>query len=105
MVLYFEILQPFARDSRELHGILHALGSAKYTHVQPLQSRVYHWIANTKYGSPWIVLGATPTEEEFWDNLQTNSLLENYAPQKPAQQMQVYFMTQEDAIQMENIGL
>ncbi|MFF3323627.1 hypothetical protein [Streptomyces sp. NPDC002889] len=54
------------------------------------------WVAATKYGTPWMVLGTASTEAEFWQRVQDDSDLLDLDPQAPAELHHVYFLTDED---------
>ncbi|MCB0194886.1 MAG: hypothetical protein KDJ65_23250 [Anaerolineae bacterium] len=54
------------------------------------------WVAATSDGQPWIWLGVAPTEEEFFREFETNSLYASTRPQRPAQQVTAYFITEAD---------
>ncbi|UQX04561.1 hypothetical protein [Streptomyces sp. RerS4] len=54
------------------------------------------WVAGTKYGTPWVVLGTASTEAEFWQEVQDAPALLSLGPRAPAQLRHVYFLTDED---------
>ena len=54
------------------------------------------WMTATRYGHPWILLGVAPTEEAFFTEVTTNSLYTSYHPERPAQQVRAYFITEAD---------
>src|SRR5262245_34513025 len=45
------------------------------------------WVAATRFGPPWVLLGVAPTEDDFFTEVTTNSLYANYQPERPAQQV------------------
>lgn len=54
------------------------------------------WVARTKYGAPWMVLGTASTEAEFWQQVRVDSVLLDLGPLAPAELRHVYFLTDED---------
>ncbi|MGW7436190.1 hypothetical protein [Streptomyces sp. NPDC054849] len=54
------------------------------------------WVASTKYGAPWVVLGTAPTEEQFWHQVRADSGLHGLGPLAPAELRHVSFLTDED---------
>jgi hypothetical protein len=54
------------------------------------------WLTATRFGHPWVLLGVAPTEDAFFTEVTTNTLYANYYPERPAQQVNVYFITEAD---------
>ncbi|MET9603772.1 hypothetical protein ABZZ17_01760 [Streptomyces sp. NPDC006512] len=54
------------------------------------------WVAGTKYGAPWVVLGTAPTEDGFWHRVQDDPALLGLGPLAPAELHHVHFLTTED---------
>ncbi|WP_020470574.1 hypothetical protein [Zavarzinella formosa] len=50
------------------------------------------WVASTKYGSHWIVLGVADSEEDFWRQVAENEDLISLGPIPPARQVRVHFL-------------
>ncbi|MBW5482804.1 hypothetical protein [Streptomyces bambusae] len=54
------------------------------------------WVAGTKFGAPWMVLGSASTEAEFWREVRLDSDLVDLGPLAPAELHHVHFLTDED---------
>lgn len=54
------------------------------------------WVAQTRFGYPWVVLGVAPTEDAFFAEVASNALYASYAPRRPARSMLAYFLTEAD---------
>jgi hypothetical protein len=50
------------------------------------------WIAEQKYGSPWIILGTADSETEFWEAVSADTDLMACGPKLPAQKLTVSFL-------------
>ncbi|MEU0395740.1 hypothetical protein ABZ208_23745 [Streptomyces sp. NPDC006208] len=88
------------------HECLHQHTSSLVAEMQeePVGEELFHsgprqfgvWVARTKYGAPWMVLGTASTEAEFWQQVQDDSDLLDLGPQAPAELHHVHFLTDED---------
>ena len=53
------------------------------------------WVADTRFGPPWVVLGTAKSEEDFWREVEEDDddlALRTLGPQKPARQIIVDFV-------------
>ena len=55
------------------------------------------WVAQTRYGAPWVVLGTAESEEAFWREVQADGDLASLGSQPPAAMHRAFFLTDEDA--------
>ena len=53
------------------------------------------WIAETRFGHPWVVLGTAETEEEFWREVEQDENLSSLGVIRPAKKQRAYFLTEE----------
>ena len=54
------------------------------------------WVAETRYGRPWVVLGTAPCEEEFWRGVALDEELSALGARRPASRRRAYFLAEED---------
>ena len=52
------------------------------------------WIAETRFGHPWVVLGTAENEEAFWGEVEQDDELSSLGPRLPAKQRRAYFLTE-----------
>lgn len=52
------------------------------------------WIAETRFGHPWVVLGTAENEAAFWQAIERDADLSNLGATKPAQQQRAFFLTE-----------
>lgn len=52
------------------------------------------WIAETRFGHPWVVLGTAENEEEFWREVEQDEILSGLAAIMPAKKQRVYVLTE-----------
>ncbi|MGB7343521.1 MAG: hypothetical protein WBD20_04875 [Pirellulaceae bacterium] len=52
------------------------------------------WVAPTRYGHPWVILGTATDEQSFWAEVADDSDLESFGATPPAQKMTVQFFTE-----------
>lgn len=52
------------------------------------------WIAETRFGYPWIVMGTANDEKEFWSKVEQDEALSGLVPKMPAKKQRVYFITE-----------
>lgn len=50
------------------------------------------WVAQTEYGSPWIVLGLASNEEAFWEAILADPDLLSLKPARPARRLRAFFV-------------
>ncbi len=53
------------------------------------------WVAETRFGRPWVVLGTAETEEEFWRAVRLDEDLSGLGPRQPAERLRAYFLAEE----------
>jgi hypothetical protein len=54
------------------------------------------WVARTRYGAPWVVLGTAESEEAFWREVQDDDDLAALGAIRPAARERAYFLTDAD---------
>jgi hypothetical protein len=52
------------------------------------------WIAETRFGHPWVVLGTAANEAEFWRQVEQDEDLSTLGASMPAKKQRVYFLTE-----------
>jgi hypothetical protein len=52
------------------------------------------WIAETRFGHPWVVLGTAENEEEFWREVEKDADLSSLGASTPAKRRRAYFLTE-----------
>lgn len=52
------------------------------------------WIAETRFGHPWVVLGTAKNEEDFWRDVEMDEDLSRLGARKPAKNQRAYFLTE-----------
>lgn len=52
------------------------------------------WIAETRFGHPWVVLGTADNEEEFWREVEQDEDLSSLGARLPAKKQRAYFLTE-----------
>ncbi len=52
------------------------------------------WIAETRFGHPWVVLGTAENEEEFWRAVKQDEDLSSLDASRPATKQRAYFLTE-----------
>ena len=72
----------------------HPVGEALDEH--PGGAAVDLWIAQTRYGAPWVVLGTADDEEAFWRAVGESDDLSSLGPTRPAVRQRAFFLTDED---------
>ncbi|HEX8721660.1 MAG TPA: hypothetical protein VF736_13575 [Pyrinomonadaceae bacterium] len=55
------------------------------------------WVAETRFGRPWVVLGTAETEEEFWRELRRDEDLSGLNARPPAERLRAYFLAEGEA--------
>lgn len=58
------------------------------------------WVAATRFGPPWVLLGVAASEADFFAEIADNSLYASYAPVRPAQRLRAFFITEADAARL-----
>jgi hypothetical protein len=52
------------------------------------------WVAETRFGYPWVVLGTAASEDEFWQLVEQDDELVSLGASHPAKKQRVYFLTE-----------
>ena len=52
------------------------------------------WVAETRFGHPWVVLGTASNEEEFWREVGRDENLSSLGGRAPAKKHREYFLTE-----------
>ena len=52
------------------------------------------WIAETRFGYPWVVMGTAENEEEFWRQVEQDENLSSLGASMPAKKQRTYFLTE-----------
>jgi hypothetical protein len=52
------------------------------------------WVAETRFGRPWVVLGTAATEEEFWREVRLDEDLSGLGARPPAERLRAYFLAE-----------
>jgi hypothetical protein len=52
------------------------------------------WIAETRYGHPWVVLGTAENEAAFWREVEQDEELSSLGASLPAKRLRAYFLTE-----------
>ncbi len=56
------------------------------------------WMAETRFGHPWIVMGTADDEETFWREVEKDEDLSRLGAVKPATKQRAFFLTEQDEI-------
>ena len=54
------------------------------------------WVAQTRYGAPWVVLGTAESEDAFWREVEANDDLSSLGPIRPAERLRAHFLADDD---------
>lgn len=52
------------------------------------------FVAETRYGSPWVVMGTAADEEEFWREVEEDPDLSTLGARRPARKLRAYFLAE-----------
>ncbi|HEY9664478.1 MAG TPA: hypothetical protein V6C65_39035 [Allocoleopsis sp.] len=52
------------------------------------------WVAETRFGHPWVVMGTAEDEEQFWQDIEQNEDLSYLGASRPASMKRVFFLTE-----------
>ena len=52
------------------------------------------WVAETRFGHPWVVMGAAEDEERFWREVERDENLSSLGASGPARQERVFFLAE-----------
>jgi hypothetical protein len=52
------------------------------------------WVAGTRFGHPWVVLGTSESEEEFWREVGRDEDLSSLGAAAPARRLRAYFLAE-----------
>lgn len=53
------------------------------------------WVAETRFGHPWVVMGTAESEEGFWRALEQDEDLSRLGAGPPAKRQRAYFLTEQ----------
>lgn len=56
------------------------------------------WVAETRFGRPWVALGVAGSEEEFWREVERDENLSALGAVGPAREVRAYFVDERGAI-------
>lgn len=56
------------------------------------------WVAETRFGRPWVVLGTAGSEEEFWRAVDEDEDLAALGARGPARLVRAFFLTEGEAL-------
>jgi hypothetical protein len=54
------------------------------------------WLATTRFGHPWVVMGTAADEEEFWREVEQDEDLAYLEAIRPPRQKRAFFLTEND---------
>jgi hypothetical protein len=54
------------------------------------------WIAQTRYGAPWVVMGTAENEAAFWAAVDADDDLAGLGPIRPAVRLPAFFLAQDE---------
>ena len=54
------------------------------------------WVAETRYGAPWVVMGTATDEDAFWREVDEEGDLASLGPIRPARRHRAYFLAEDD---------
>ncbi|HEX8907266.1 MAG TPA: hypothetical protein VF771_20610 [Longimicrobiaceae bacterium] len=57
------------------------------------------WVAETRYGHPWVVMGTAADEDSFWRQVEANDDLTGLGPIRPALLRRAWFVAEEETRQ------
>lgn len=57
------------------------------------------WVAETRFGAPWILFGVAASEDEFWRDIAEDEDLIALGPKQPARLIHVHFVMEADQSQ------
>jgi hypothetical protein len=52
------------------------------------------WVAETRFGSPWVVMGTAEDEAAFWRAVEADEVLSSLGGVRPAVQRRAYFLAE-----------
>lgn len=85
-----------ARHTANLVGELQSSPSGNELFEEQGRFYVELWVAETRFGHPWVVMGTAESEEEFWREVEEDENLAALGGRRPAKKQRAYFLTQED---------
>lgn len=87
-----------ARHGAKLVGELQSQPAGAELFEQGGGFRVDLWVAETRFGHPWVAMGAAGSEEEFWRAVEGDENLSALGALRPAEKLPAYFVDERDAI-------
>lgn len=85
------------RHAAELVGELQSLPAGDEFFEEGGGFHVEVWVAETRFGHPWVALGAAASEEEFWRAVGRDENLSGLGPFGPARRVRAYFLDERGA--------
>ena len=52
------------------------------------------WVAETRFGPPWVVMGAAEDEDAFWRQVEADDDLSSLGPVRPAVKRRAFFLAE-----------
>lgn len=80
------------RHAAELLGELQARPAGDVLYYERGGFDVELWLAETRFGHPWVVLGTAESEEEFWRDVGLDEDLSSLGARPPAKRLRAYFL-------------
>lgn len=56
------------------------------------------WVADTRFGRPWVVLGTAESEDDFWREVGRDEDLSGLGARPPAEKRRAYFLTDQSGV-------
>ena len=56
------------------------------------------WVARTRFGAPWVVLGTADDEAAFWREVEADDDLSSLGAIRPAERLRAYFLADPDPV-------
>jgi hypothetical protein len=93
-----EILAPACADSHEISLVGELQSSPTGDELFSETGGFYLdlWIAETRFGHPWVVMGTATNEAAFWQEVEQEEDLESLGAMRPARQQRTFFLTQNE---------
>jgi hypothetical protein len=57
------------------------------------------WVAQTRFGAPWVVLGTAEDEEAFWRAIDEDDDLSSLGAIRPAERLHAFFLADDDDLE------
>ena len=80
--------------SPELIGEFQDFPVGDLLHESPDFTELDIWVAPTRFGPPWVILGTAADDRVFWAEVADDADLESIGATPPAQKMTVHYFTE-----------